>query len=169
MFQRVMVPLDGSDVAEQALEILPSVAGDDAVVYLVGVTELPGPVVSNYFATTAMVGTDVMYPVGVPIQSGEYDAVIHGVRSEAKTYLEGITQRLSGLYQVKSLVLEGEPVDRLLAASDEVHADVIVMCSRRLTGLSRFFMGSVTHEIIDKATIPVVVVPNKLEEDDDED
>ncbi|QPC82178.1 universal stress protein [Phototrophicus methaneseepsis] len=169
MFQRVMIPLDGSDVAEQALDLLPSVAGNEAVVILVGVTELPGPVVSNYFASPAMVGPDMIYPVGVALPAEDYDTVIGEVRSEAKTYLDGVAKRLSGLYQVETLVLEGAPVEKLLDASHEVHADVIMMCSRKLTGLTRFFMGSVTHEIVDKSWLPVIVVPNKLEETDEED
>lgn len=55
-------------------------------------------------------------------------------------------------------VVGGEPVETIVATADHVHADLIVVGSRGLGAIRGALMGSVSHELIKQARIPVTVV-----------
>jgi nucleotide-binding universal stress UspA family protein len=54
---------------------------------------------------------------------------------------------------------DGNPVHVLLAAADEVDADLIVIGSRRAGGIGEMLMGSTSTQITERSSIPVIVVP----------
>ncbi len=49
----------------------------------------------------------------------------------------------------------------ILAAAARINAEAIVMGTRGLTGLKSFFLGSVSHAVLQHADRPVVVVPSQ--------
>jgi nucleotide-binding universal stress UspA family protein len=53
----------------------------------------------------------------------------------------------------------GEPVDVIAAASESLHADLVVVGSRGLGGIAGALVGSVSHGLIKRAHVPVTVVP----------
>jgi len=52
----------------------------------------------------------------------------------------------------------GEPAEKICAAADQDHVDLIVIGSRGQTGLNRFLMGSVSARVVRYARCPVLVV-----------
>lgn len=58
-------------------------------------------------------------------------------------------------------VREGPVVPGILAAADEMQADLIVMSTHGRSGFERFSLGSVTEKLVRKATCPVLVVPSR--------
>ncbi len=56
-------------------------------------------------------------------------------------------------------VATGEPSDQILAVARAVRADLIVVGSHGLTGIARLAFGSTTAEVLKRATVPVLVVP----------
>jgi nucleotide-binding universal stress UspA family protein len=56
------------------------------------------------------------------------------------------------------LVWEGEPGDAIVAAADAETADIIVVGSHGRSGVSRFFIGSVSDYVVRHAHCPVMVV-----------
>lgn len=53
----------------------------------------------------------------------------------------------------------GRAADHLVRAADEAHVDVVAIGSHQRGGLARFWHGSVSHGVVDRARVNVVVVP----------
>jgi nucleotide-binding universal stress UspA family protein len=122
-FRRILVPLDGSQRAESALEALrPLIGSNDAEVSLLGVAETPE-------------GTE-------------------GV----KAYLEGIagTLKAQGM-QAVPFCRVGRPADEILLRAAERRVDLIALTTHGRTGLERVVVGSVTEEVLRKASVPLLV------------
>jgi nucleotide-binding universal stress UspA family protein len=60
--------------------------------------------------------------------------------------------------QVVTEVLVGRPAAEMVGFAETVGADLIVCGRRGLNSLQEFFVGSVSHELIQSATCPVLVV-----------
>ena len=58
-----------------------------------------------------------------------------------------------------SVLWYGDPAEAILEAARTQRADVVVLGSRKRTDLGRILLGSVSSQVLDKATCPVVVVP----------
>jgi nucleotide-binding universal stress UspA family protein len=59
---------------------------------------------------------------------------------------------------VDSLLVEGEPRERILSAAREMKADLIAMGTHARRGLSRVFMGSVAEAVVRASEIPVLTM-----------
>ncbi len=54
---------------------------------------------------------------------------------------------------------DAPPAPTLIAIAREVHADLIVTGSRGLGGFGELLLGSVSHQLVLQAQVPVVVIP----------
>lgn len=144
MFTRILVPLDGSERAEQAVPVAACIAREArGTVILVQVTGLP----SNFF-------TEGKYP------SQMYsDHMIEEGKARASNYLETVGKKpeLEGL-KTEVRVEFGDAAQSILAAVEPLGADLIVMCSHGYTGFKRWALGSVAHKIIPHCSVPVLVL-----------
>jgi nucleotide-binding universal stress UspA family protein len=142
MYTRIVVPLDGSDLAEQALPDAEELAGAmHAPVHLVRVVD-----VSHIGSAYTMMGdTDQLM--------GLFDEEI----ASASDYLKGMEERLSqrGL-GITTELRKGAIVSELLGSA--LPGDVIVMTTHGRTGLTRFFMGSVAEGLLRHASVPVLLM-----------
>jgi nucleotide-binding universal stress UspA family protein len=142
MYARVLVPLDGSEVAEAVLPFAERVAGPvDAELVLLRVVE---PVTA----------AEAMAAAGV----GSADALF--LRElEAKRYLAEVEQRLGarGL-RVRSEVRVGSPAAEIAAAAAECGAELVAMTTHGRGGLGRLIWGSVAEAVLRHAALPVLMV-----------
>jgi nucleotide-binding universal stress UspA family protein len=78
---------------------------------------------------------------------------------EAKDYLGNLTHSstLQGV-STKTLVLFGQPDANILSVVDAQQIDLIVMCSHRYTGMTRWLMGSVAEKVAHHTPAPVLVL-----------
>jgi nucleotide-binding universal stress UspA family protein len=53
----------------------------------------------------------------------------------------------------------GDPAERILAVADDAAAEFVVLGSGRKGSLATMLLGSVSHEVVNRAACPVVVVP----------
>lgn len=94
---------------------------------------------------------------------GVYVSGSQDINEEAKRGLEIIEERLRGDVTVdtrRSISEAGSgPVVTLLNEIQEAAADVLVIGLRRHSRTERIMFGSVSHELIEKATIPILLVP----------
>jgi nucleotide-binding universal stress UspA family protein len=145
MFREVMVPLDGSELAEQALPeatYLASVA--HGTLHLVRVVEVPSAV--------------RMQGVGAPVNV--YEQMIAEQRREAMAYLERMRSRLAADgRQVYSRQLDGDEAGALLDYAREAGIDLIVMTTHGRTGLLRWALGTVADRVAHSGSVPVLLVP----------
>ena len=147
MFKKVLVTLDGSELAEKALATAERIAKENnATLYVVSVFEaeqaLASPV-SNFDTYHLVVTTEQ-------------------TKKRAEAYLETVKAKLLAeetdciANAVESI---GSVSGTILSLADDIEADLIIMTSHGYTGMRRLVMGSVTNEVICGATCPVMVVP----------
>ena len=68
----------------------------------------------------------------------------------------------AGLGSVRTILRSGHPAEEILAAAREEKADMILIGSRASRSTHRF-MGSVSREVADQATVPVLLVRNQAQ------
>jgi nucleotide-binding universal stress UspA family protein len=80
---------------------------------------------------------------------------------KAKAILDYYKKALEdgGITGVKQIVRKGHPAEEILATAKEESADMIVIGSRGKR-TARLFMGSVSREVANSATVPVLLVPS---------
>lgn len=137
MFSRIVIPLDRSPLAEQAIGRAAAIAR-----------------ASN--AGMDLVLVHQPFPV-----DGFNDAPWNAeLWDSEKRYLETVAAGLSttAALPVTHAVLRGEAVDGICRRIDEVHADLVVMTSHGRTGWSRAWMGSVADGVVRHAAVPVLML-----------
>ena len=139
MFQRILVPLDGSDRAEQAIAAAANLAG----------------VSGGSILLLHVVNPDITHLEAPGISIGTIDAEIE----RAKQYLAMVAtcKMLSGI-SVTTEVLAGDPALTIFPAAHAHQADLIIMCSHDSTGTRRWDMGSVSQKVARCSPLPVLIL-----------
>ncbi len=141
----IMVPLDGSGLAEQALPIATRLAAAlGARLHLVESVPFPVTAEGN---------------LGYMFSAELYQGILDGV----KAYLEKVRTTITGLH-VETAMLEGQPATLLGNYVKEQAVDLVVMTSHGRGGLVRSALGSVTDRLIGEHA-PVLVVQAKEEKE----
>lgn len=143
MFTHMLVPLDGSRRAEQALPIAARLAqASGGTVVLLRVVNVPNQY-TNYIA---------MQPI-ITQQDIDYQL------DEAKDYL-GILTHSTSLHSTdtRTLVFFGQPAASILAVAESQSIDLVVMSSHGYTGMTRWIMGSVAEKVAHHAPVPVLIL-----------
>ena len=146
MYRRVVVPLDGSDLAAGVLPHVTEVIRDrGSQVYLLSVAPL-----MRRIAPTVV---DVC-----PSSAGTQEERRH-IERELAAYLQTAAQRLEPVAaDVRANVRFGRPADEILAFAGELGADLIAMSTHGRSGISRWVFGSVADRVLRGATCPVLLV-----------
>ena len=144
MFQRILVPLDGSARAEQALPAAARVAR------AFGGTVLLLCVVPPIAGQGKMQGPET-YP------GGEMD----GQLAAADEYLKIVaaSEALGGL-PTEGHAVFGAPAPALLDAVRTCSADFLVICRHGLSGLAHWGLGSVAHKLVQQCPVPLLLLPD---------
>lgn len=156
MFTKILIPLDGSPESEAALVPAIELAKkfDSAVVLLsvtAGYGTILGATAAESFGSSGSVAAAA--------------AVAEANEEVAGLYLDGIRQAL-GTPAWETVLAEGNSADEIVEQARKVGADLIVMATHARGGLKRFFIGSVSEDVIRKCGIPVLVVHTDDEADD---
>lgn len=147
MFRKILVPLDGSELAERALDPALRIAfqqGGD-------VTLLRAPVVEGMAVPIAepLGGVGLFWPEGAA-QAADRDA---------RRYLENIRTRCRGRGVPLGMRLaEGDAAEVILAAVCDRNIDLVAMSSHGYSGLTRLVLGSVTEQVLHGICCPVLVI-----------
>ena len=144
MFQRILVPLDGSDRAEQAIPVAARLArASGGTVILVQAAPIP-----------------VDFQTEKKTQSEVYsESLIEEVNALPMNYLDKAS-KVAELVGVKTetRVEYGDVAPAILAAIEPLGVDLIVMSSHGYSGFKRWALGSVAHKIIPHSSVPVLVL-----------
>jgi nucleotide-binding universal stress UspA family protein len=140
-FRSVLVPLDGSPLAEQAIPLALEVARvARSKVRLVLVHQiLPPP----FYEETAQL----------------YVSIDLAMRKTERDYLRGLVAQLrerSGL-QISSVMLEGSTEQALVEYVQDIRADLVVMTTHGRSGVRGAWLGSVADHLIRRLDVPVIV------------
>lgn len=145
----ILVPVDGSVYAEQALGYAEELAGAfGADLKLVRVVE------------TAQIYALMTPSNAVPVANAEViEQVVAQRAAEANQYLSGLTERLKGAgLSVQTETLEGTPAEQILAYARQAKTELIVMATHGRSGLNRLVFGSVAERILKSGETPVMMV-----------
>lgn len=150
MFRRILVPLDGSKRAEQALSVASRLARvSDGTILLVRVV----PVASEY---DRYMGGMLTEPNSIMSAAVEQDA-IDAAFDEARSYLEITTKELEGI-KFETKVLFGPAAVQILDAIQSLQSDLVVLCSHGYTGFKRWTLGSVADKVVRHSSVPVLLL-----------
>ncbi|MCC6625980.1 MAG: universal stress protein [Chloroflexi bacterium] len=143
----IVVPLDGSELAEHALP-LASMLGQEASVPLVLVQSI-------YWSELGVAGG---FPDGYgTLMSAEI--AIEAAEAGAKEYLAEIVAKLAAQGVTAQPIISLVPAtDAILDAVDQHGAGLIVMTTHGRGGLGRFVYGSVADRVLRAASVPVLLV-----------
>ena len=147
MYERIVVPLDGSDLAEQALPTAEELArAVGTTLHLIRVVDFP----SSSFA----------YVYGSMMESQAVTMQLEDERTMAESYLVALARQIEeqGI-TVTTEVRHGVPTQELVDVMEQ--GDLFVMATHGRNGMARWFLGSVAEEITRRATVPVLLVRTK--------
>jgi nucleotide-binding universal stress UspA family protein len=148
MYQKILVPLDGSEVSECSLEHVKAIASGCHVpsVVLIQVME---PI---YEQSTVR----VMLGEGFILQAEKKE------KENVLSYLNGIREDLMrSAINVEVQVTGGRPADSILDYAEKHDVDLIIMGTHGRSGIARWALGSVADKVIHNSKVPVLmVVPN---------
>lgn len=95
------------------------------------------------------------------VAPGVYDEWDQNLRTEVARNLQLLVERARRqLVPARPLVLRGAPHKAIIEAAKETHADLIVVGSRRRSGLARFFSWSLASRLASSAPCRVMTVPD---------
>jgi nucleotide-binding universal stress UspA family protein len=129
MFNHILMPLDGSALAECVLpHVLTLARGADAHITLLHVLDVPHSILDK--------------PAVDPLEW-------HLRKQEAEEYLARINAKLtSNNLHVKSVIMEGLPAECVIDFANDNDVDLIVLSSHGRSGLSKWNVSSVVQKII---------------------
>src|SRR5437762_2661301 len=148
MLKRIMVPLDGSRLAESALAVAARIAhASDGTIMLLQVIGTP----ATY--TPYMYGSDMAQNPQLA-----HD-MIDMQQENAETYLAEIARlhMLAGI-QVETKIIAGSAGMSIVDTAKEEKVDLIVMSSHGETGFKRFVLGSVAQHVARHSPVPILVL-----------
>ena len=152
--KRILVPLDGSDVAKQALPHAVSIAQrNNATILLLRVVPL-----QSY---AALSDPNMVLDGGTGATAYDYEMVRELQEQGHETAVSYLNEKQSILEQdgisCETIVTEGDEAGVIVDTAVEQQADVIVMTTHGRSGLSRWMMGSVAERVLRDAKCPVMV------------
>jgi nucleotide-binding universal stress UspA family protein len=147
MFNRILLPLDGSPLAEQALPHAIAIAEcfQSELILLQVLIPLPRSPVTEEAAI---------------LRAEEAKAIL------VHEYLESVAAKVQDQsIKMQVIAIEGRPHFQILQYAEINQVDMIVMCSRGQSGLSRWMIGSVADRVMRGANMPVLLVRAHGKED----
>jgi nucleotide-binding universal stress UspA family protein len=146
MYQRILVPIDGSATSLTGLEHALGLARDQqASVRILNVID------------ERVLATMMVEPVAVPI-----DDLLDSMRAEGRKVLDNAQARAQAAgvaAEAVQVASRGSAVsDVILAQAKRAKADVIVMGTHGRRGLNRLLLGSDAERVLRDARVPVLLV-----------
>ncbi len=147
MYSKVLVPLDGSELAECALVHVKNLAKDGAV---------QEAIILNVFHYN-------IPPLAIEGQSASYidfNAMKKRAGEESAKYLAALESRLSSEgFKVKTESLEGDrPAETISAYAQKNGIEMIILATHGYTGLKKLMFGSVALEVLHDSHVPVLLI-----------
>ena len=144
MLRSIIVPLDGSELAEG---VLPMVV--DMATKLTLEVELFR---AYHIPYSAYVGDEGFY-------AGNYEELLAGVRDEAVEYLDRKAADLKklGVVKVRCVSKEGFAGDEIIALGQKAADTLIAMSSHGRSGVKRWVLGSVAEAVVRHSGDPVLI------------
>ncbi len=145
MYKRILVPLDGSEVAEAVLP------------HAVELAKMSG---AELFLLSVPTDPAAAFAFGDPGLASEF---VDAQESITQKYLKSIKKDLEAKgAKVSTLIRDGAVAPVIIAVSEEINADMITMATHARSGVAHLFLGSVAEKILRTSKLPVMLVRPSL-------
>jgi nucleotide-binding universal stress UspA family protein len=142
VLKTVVVPLDGSALAEQVLPYIGDLVKKIALkVVFLRAYALPASVTGDEYGTYM-------------------EELMNQIESEAREYLEEKVKdaKQMGLNDVDSVVKFGYGADEIISLARETPDNFVAMCTHGRSGVKRFALGSITERVVRHCGDPVLII-----------
>jgi len=146
MYKKILIPLDGSELAECSLEHAKAIAQGCNVADVI-VFRVIEPLSTQTLSALAEAGDD---NIRKAMEQNQQDAKDYVLKVE--NILK--TQRIAS----RAVTVEGRAADEILSYTEKNDVDLIVMSTHGRSGLSHFFFGSVAEKVSRHSRVPVLLL-----------
>jgi nucleotide-binding universal stress UspA family protein len=136
---RIIVPLDGSMLAERALGL------------------------AGMFARSYNARIELIHVLEEPIAFDLMPGMLVTERADVERYLQRVVEQLPADLSVTSYVIRGEPVHELLELTISDTDSMFVMSTHGRGGLGRLMFGSVSDKLLRHSSVPVALIRSPVE------
>ncbi len=148
MYKKILVPLDGSKLAECVLPHVEELAQSGVVkeIVLLRVCDSPSIIAD--------------YPEGKgKTWEKHVERLTSNAEQQCSLYINDVAQSLKDKgYKVKAESRLGKPADEIVNYANKNKIDLIVMASHGRSGISRWAYGSVAEQVLRSSCVPVLLV-----------
>jgi nucleotide-binding universal stress UspA family protein len=140
-FNHVLIPLDGSHLAEHIIEH----------------ARVLGSFTHAHYTVLQVIEPIMTYS---SLAGGVYDErILQQMQTTGQTYLDGVAERLraSGS-EVATEVVLGTPASAIIEYAEQHGVDLIAMGTHGRSGVSRLLLGSVADKVVRAACMPVLLL-----------
>jgi nucleotide-binding universal stress UspA family protein len=144
MYHKILVPLDGSNLAECVMPHVEEIAKlSKATIELIYVVE---PV-------------DLPTHGGIALTVEDLKQIETHAKIDAQTYLHKIVQKMKSKgFTAHSKILRGKAADSLVDYINQGNFDLMIMATHGRSGITRWIWGSVAERILHFSTIPILII-----------
>ena len=151
MYDDILIPTDGSNVAENAIDHAIDLAKrHDATLHALYVVDVD--------AVDLSLGTEQVQR----IKDGQFDEMTE-LKALATGAIQTVTDRASDDLEVVEAIQAGQPHRRIRDYVESEGIDAVVMGSAGRSGVRRALLGSVAERTIRNVTVPVMIVDAREE------
>ncbi len=150
-FERLTVPVDGSELAE---EILPHVVYLSAAMGLTVDLAQVNPSGEEYYRSVSIGPSETMQ--GIP----SYEDYIRVLDGESEGYLAGLKERLAGqgAAAVETRLLHGPVAESIADLASATANNLVAMTTHGRSGVGRLVLGSIAERVVRQSGDPVLLV-----------
>ena len=148
MFTKILVPIDGSPLAEKAANFagMLSEKHNSDLVLLSVAQDIP---ILTYEPQGYIFSREVTFNYIEEMKKRQNKILVKTLEKLQKRH-----QKLN----ISTILLQGNPVDKIIEIAQKEKADLIVMGSHGLGGIKKFFLGSISDRVADQSSIPILLV-----------
>ena len=141
MFDKILLPTDGSEFSEREVERAIKALADDGEIIILSVA-------AELSATT-------------PFQrKKDVERMNKGFLKEAEENVEHMAKRFDERVNVRKMVVTGIPSETIVRIADEEDVDLIIISASGKSGLHKFFIGSVAEKVLKNSERDTLLVHN---------
>jgi len=144
MYKKILAPLDGSELAERALEHIKIVTEGCRAPKVVLLQVIPWPAHPAHTLSDELIRSEG--------EKAETDARDYLARVAGSLKADGIAVEID--------IAHGGAAEAILDYAKKNKVDLIVMSTHGRSGVSRWFFGSVAERVLRHSAIPVLIVPS---------
>lgn len=150
MYKKVLVPLDGSELAECALPHMKNLAKDGSL----------GEVILFKAIDTAIPLAYPYLPYDGYMPGLDFQSLLDEQYAKSKEYLENLQKQLAaeGIDVEIFIVRGGQPSESIINYATENNVDLIIIATHGYTGMKKMLLGSVALKVLHESDIPVLLI-----------